>query len=68
MRDRILHLNNVDDLQSAGDSDYVRWTDIRLDRWLVDWALRHGKEHTARVIAQEKNIEVLSALRGSPTR
>lgn len=31
---------------------------MRLDRWLVDWALRNGKERTARSIAAEKKLEV----------
>jgi hypothetical protein len=33
-------------------------TDARLDRWLVDLALRTGNQKTARMIAEEKNIEV----------
>jgi len=34
------------------------WTDIRLDRWLVDWTLRNGFHETANLIAKERNIEV----------
>ncbi|THH21131.1 hypothetical protein EW146_g331 [Bondarzewia mesenterica] len=59
MRERLNHLHVLDHLQSTHDPEYVRWEDTRLDRWLVDWALRHGKEKTARKIAQEKDIEAL---------
>jgi hypothetical protein len=34
------------------------WTDMRLDRWLVDWSLRNGFHETANLIAKERNIEV----------
>ena len=59
MRERLNHLSCLDTAQSANDSEYTRWADARLDRWLVDWALRHGNEKTARKIAQERGIEVL---------
>ncbi|KAI0064381.1 hypothetical protein BV25DRAFT_1800895 [Artomyces pyxidatus] len=59
MRERLQHLNAVEDVQSPKDPEYTRWEDTRLDRWLVDWVLRHGKERTARKIAQEKGIETL---------
>ncbi|KAA1472045.1 hypothetical protein DENSPDRAFT_838193 [Dentipellis sp. KUC8613] len=59
MRERLHHLNTVDELQHPSDPEFVRWADTRLDRWLVDWALRHGKDKTARKIAQEKGIETL---------
>lgn len=58
MRERCKHLAAVEDIQSSKDSEYARWVDIRLDRWIVDWVLRHGHEQTARHIAQEKGIEV----------
>ncbi|KAI0318509.1 CTLH/CRA C-terminal to lish motif domain-containing protein [Amylostereum chailletii] len=59
MRDRLLHLKTIDDIQTADDPRYIRWADTRLDRWLVDWSLRRGKEKTARLIASEKGIETL---------
>ncbi|KAH9962959.1 CTLH/CRA C-terminal to lish motif domain-containing protein [Russula dissimulans] len=59
MRERCKHLAIVEDIQSPKDSEYIRWVDNRLDRWIVDWVLRHGREKTARHIAQEKSIEEL---------
>lgn len=40
------------------DMDLQAWTDVRLDRWLVDWCLRNKLYDTAHVIARERNIEV----------
>ncbi|KAI0764574.1 CTLH/CRA C-terminal to lish motif domain-containing protein [Trametes elegans] len=59
MRERLQHLRAVEDLDSTTSPDFLRWADIRLDRWIVDWALRNGKEKTARMIAAEKGIEKL---------
>ncbi|OCH85764.1 hypothetical protein OBBRIDRAFT_797832 [Obba rivulosa] len=59
MKGRLEHLSQVENLQSASEPDFARWADVRLDRWLVDWALRNGKEETAKVLAQEKGIERL---------
>lgn len=58
MRERLNHLAAVDDFQGSSDPQFSRWADTRLDRWLVDWALRNGKERTAKKIATEKHIEV----------
>lgn len=58
MRERLHHLAAVEALQNENGSEFTRWADTRLDRWLVDWALRNGKEKTARKIAEDKNIEV----------
>ena len=58
MCERCKHLAIIEDAQSSKDSEYIRWVDTRLDRWIVDWVLRHGRERTARHIAQEKGIEV----------
>ncbi|KAH9979750.1 CTLH/CRA C-terminal to lish motif domain-containing protein [Russula compacta] len=59
MHERCKHLAIIDDIQSSKDSEYIRWVDTRLDRWIVDWVLRHGREQTARHISQEKGIEEL---------
>ncbi|KAF9078852.1 CTLH/CRA C-terminal to lish motif domain-containing protein [Rhodocollybia butyracea] len=59
IRERLQHMAMVENLGSTADSDYNKWADQRLDRWLVDWCLRHGKEKTAKRIAREKEIEVL---------
>ena len=58
MRERLHHLAAVEALQNATGPEFTRWADTRLDRWLVDWALRNGMEKTARKIAKEKDIEV----------
>ncbi|KLO05660.1 hypothetical protein SCHPADRAFT_839102 [Schizopora paradoxa] len=59
MRDRLEHIDKLDRFQSQEEADFTRWTDTRLDRWLVDWALRTGRERTASRIAREKGIEKL---------
>lgn len=59
LRERCAHLEFLES-PSTTDADYAQWTEKRLDRWLVDWALRNGKEKTARRIAQQKGIEVCS--------
>ncbi|TCD70713.1 GID complex subunit containing RING finger motif [Steccherinum ochraceum] len=59
MRERSQHLANVEALQSEMDPEFSRWADTRLDRWLVDWSLRMGKERTAKQIAYDRGIENL---------
>ncbi|KAI0044960.1 hypothetical protein FA95DRAFT_1496231 [Auriscalpium vulgare] len=59
MRERLQHLMSIEEVYSSKDGDYAQWEEIRLDRWLVDWVLRHGKERSARKIAQERDIERL---------
>ncbi len=58
MRDRLEHIDKLDKFQSQDEPEFSKWTDTRLDRWLVDWALRTGKEKTATKLAREKGIEV----------
>ena len=58
MRHRFAHLNDLERLTSRDDPNFGRWADVRLDRWLVDWALRNGKINTARSISEEKGIGV----------
>jgi macrophage erythroblast attacher len=58
MRERIQHIKFIDTLQSTDGAQFSGWAECRLDRWLVDWSLRRGKEKTARRIAAEKGIEV----------
>jgi macrophage erythroblast attacher len=57
-RERLQHLTAVEALQTTASLDFSRWADTRLDRWLVDWALRSGREKTARKLAHDKNMEV----------
>ncbi|KAF7325858.1 hypothetical protein MKEN_00436500 [Mycena kentingensis (nom. inval.)] len=59
IRERLQHLAAVETVPSTADPDFGRWADTRLDRWLVDWALRSGRERTARQIAKERHIETL---------
>ncbi|KAJ7240453.1 CTLH/CRA C-terminal to lish motif domain-containing protein [Mycena rebaudengoi] len=59
MRERLQHLATIENIPNASDPEFGRWADTRLDRWLVDWALRSGKEKTAKSIAKEKAIGTL---------
>ncbi|EMD35442.1 hypothetical protein CERSUDRAFT_116204 [Gelatoporia subvermispora B] len=59
MRERLEHLAQVESIQSTTEPEFARWADVRLDRWLVDWALRNGKEQTARTLAEHKGIQRL---------
>ncbi|KAF9568695.1 hypothetical protein CPC08DRAFT_702304 [Agrocybe pediades] len=59
MRERFNHLATVESLQTSVQPEFSRWADIRLDRWLVDWCLRSGKEQSAKCIAKDKGIETL---------
>ncbi|KAI0346684.1 hypothetical protein BDW22DRAFT_1405428 [Trametopsis cervina] len=59
MRERLSHLAVVENIQTVSSPEFARWADTRLDRWLIDWTLRHGKEETAKRIAREKGIETL---------
>ncbi|KAI0716452.1 CTLH/CRA C-terminal to lish motif domain-containing protein [Earliella scabrosa] len=59
VRERLQHLGAVEDIESSNAPEFTRWADVRLDRWLVDWCLRNGKEKTARMIAAQKGIEKL---------
>ncbi|KAF9530241.1 CTLH/CRA C-terminal to lish motif domain-containing protein [Crepidotus variabilis] len=59
MRERLHHLATVESLQNTNETEFSRWADTRLDRWLVDWCLRSGKEGSAKSIAKEKGIETL---------
>ncbi|EFI27062.1 macrophage erythroblast attacher isoform 1 [Coprinopsis cinerea okayama7 len=59
MRERLNHLATVDSSEPPTSVEFSRWADTRLDRWIVDWCLRTGKERTAKQIAKEKGIETL---------
>ncbi|KAM5531222.1 hypothetical protein V8D89_014812 [Ganoderma adspersum] len=59
MRERLQHLATVEEIESSAAPEFTRWADVRLDRWLVDWCLRNGKEKTARMITAQKGIEKL---------
>jgi macrophage erythroblast attacher len=55
MRTRPRHLDELDKLE---ESELDPWTDTRLNRWLVDWTLRNGYLDTARLLADENDMEV----------
>ncbi|KAL4072490.1 CTLH/CRA C-terminal to lish motif domain-containing protein [Scleroderma yunnanense] len=59
IQERLQHLAALEALPNTNCSDFSRWADTRLDRWLVDWTLRAGRERTARKLAQERGIETL---------
>jgi len=59
IRKRLEDLAMVESLSSTDDPQFEPWAETRLDRWLVDWALRNGREETARKITEEKGIEKL---------
>ncbi|KAF9225826.1 hypothetical protein BS17DRAFT_777750 [Gyrodon lividus] len=57
--ERLHHLAVVEALPTTNCPVFSRWADTRLDRWLVDWTLRAGREKIARKLAQERGIETL---------
>ena len=59
MRERLQHLTAAENIQNDSGLEYARWADTRLERWLVDWALRNGKEKTAKQLAEERGLEVI---------
>ncbi|KIK20479.1 hypothetical protein PISMIDRAFT_657461 [Pisolithus microcarpus 441] len=59
IQERLHHLAALETLPNTNGADLSRWADTRLDRWLVDWALRGGRHQTARTLAQERGIETL---------
>ncbi|KAL5480789.1 FYV10 [Sanghuangporus weigelae] len=59
MRERCMHITELENSTTRDDPRFNRWADTRIDRWLVDWALRNGKEQTARKLAEDKGIEKL---------
>ena len=65
MRERFNHIAELERYPSQDTPEFGRWADTRVDRWIVDWALRSGKYQTAKKIAKDRQIEVsrLSALR-----
>jgi hypothetical protein len=60
LQKRIDHISELEGFESIESAKYSEWTDTRLDRWLVDWALRTDKPETARSLAKAKGIEVRS--------
>ncbi|KIJ36712.1 hypothetical protein M422DRAFT_98648, partial [Sphaerobolus stellatus SS14] len=60
LKKRFQHLDKVENMaEGCEDPEWDRWADTRVDRWVVDWALRTGKEKTAVQLAADKGIEDL---------
>ena len=58
-RRRLQHLNDLYQIPGLTDVRYEEWSRVRLNRLLVDYLLRMGYVDTAKVLAQEKDIEEL---------
>lgn len=56
---RVRHLSELYDMNSVEDVKYEVWSRTRLDRLLVDYLLRHGYNRSARLLAEERDIEAL---------
>ncbi|KAF7972879.1 hypothetical protein HWV62_16666 [Athelia sp. TMB] len=57
LRARLTHLDLLPSPGTTPDPAALdRWADTRLERWLVDWALRTGKPRTAAALARERGI------------
>ncbi|KZT52377.1 hypothetical protein CALCODRAFT_487179 [Calocera cornea HHB12733] len=59
VRQRIEHVAVVDRVAGVEDPVYREYSRTRLDRWIVDWALRNGRTETAKQVAKERGIEDL---------
>ena len=53
---RVEHLQELYSIPSLADVKYEEWSQVRLDRLLVDYLLRMGYEKSARALAREKRI------------
>ncbi|KAF8738982.1 C-terminal LisH motif, partial [Rhizoctonia solani] len=58
-KQRLEHLLLLENAGTTDQPDYIRWTDTRTDRWVVDWALRNSRDETALTLAREKGLELL---------
>ncbi|QRW16955.1 macrophage erythroblast attacher [Rhizoctonia solani] len=56
-KQRLEHLLLLENAGTTDQPDYIRWTDTRTDRWVVDWALRNSRDETALTLAREKGLE-----------
>ena len=56
---RVEHLQELHEIQSLADVKYDSWSQVRLDRLLVDYLLRQGHTQSAKQPAKEKGIEDL---------
>lgn len=56
---RLDHLTALTQTTTTSDDAYLRWSQIRLDRILVDYMLRQGYTKTAKRLAADSHIEEL---------
>ncbi|KAK5115340.1 hypothetical protein LTR62_001540 [Meristemomyces frigidus] len=55
-RARIGHLQDLHDVQTVDDVKFDNWSEVRLDRLLVDYLLRQGYSSSARALSAAKSI------------
>ena len=58
-RRRLLHLQDLYEMESLADVKYDEWSRVRLNRLLVEYLVRQGYGDSARGLAREKGIEAL---------
>ena len=56
---RLQHVQDLHEIPGLTDVKYDRWSQVRLDRLLVDYLLRNGNMASAKELAKEKGIEDL---------
>jgi len=59
MKRRLDHLAAFECVASTEQQEFSEWAGTRLDRWLVDWGLRNGREETAKSVACRQGISNL---------
>jgi macrophage erythroblast attacher len=62
MRQRINHLSTIEHITHNDTPEFDEWANTRLNRWIVDWALRKGYTATAEKITSDKHLEVGAAI------
>jgi len=58
LKKRFQHLDALESMSGREDAQWDAWADTRIDRWIVDWSLRNGRERTAMQLSKDKGIEV----------
>ncbi len=55
---RIKYLEELSGIATQESDAFSRWSKIRLERYLIDYMLRHGFLQSASNFAQQENIQV----------
>ena len=58
-RRRLIHLQDLYDMESLAEVKYDEWSRVRLNRLLIEYLVRQGYGESARALAREKGIEAL---------